>query len=490
MNQNPAILIVDDDLAGRESLKGVLLSQGYELIEAEDGLQAIKLAQEHIPDLILLDVMMPELDGFEVCRRLRSDPLLAEIPILMITALDDRSSRLAGIDAGADDFIAKPYDRVELRARVRTVTRLNRYRRLVLERARFVWVIENDRDGYLILDEQGAIQYANAAARLLFNLPPGEEDQPIGSFIERAQQNFMQVPPSQWKNWPEIENEEAALYLVKQPEQNNENAETLRRPQWFEVRLLDLPWGTKQQRLLRVQEITDRMALQLETWSFQAAVNHKLMTPLSNILLSVQLMKMLAKTQETQDLLEIVDGVEAGFRRLEGEIKDILQFVHAANLANVGNNLPIADLESLVGHIAQSLSIDELTYQNEAPILPQQRLMLSHRAMQVILWEILENSKKFHPQLAPSVKVTLNVDPQGVAVIQVCDNGTALSPQDLSNALKPYYQGEKLFTGEVSGMGLGLPTVAALVWQVGGDIALRNRQDRPGLIVELRIPVN
>jgi DNA-binding response OmpR family regulator len=74
--------------------------------------------------------MMPGMDGYEVCRRLRADARLAEVPVIMVTALDDQASRLAGLEAGADDFITKPFNRAELRARVRTIARLNRYRRL------------------------------------------------------------------------------------------------------------------------------------------------------------------------------------------------------------------------------------------------------------------------------------------------------------------------------------------------------------------------
>ena len=128
------ILIVDDTPSARETLGAQLLPEGYRLEYAASGAEALERAGALKPDLILLDVMMPEMDGYEVCRRLRDTAELAEIPIVMVTSLDDRASRLVGLEAGADDFLSKPVDRAELRARVRTITRLNRYRLLSVER--------------------------------------------------------------------------------------------------------------------------------------------------------------------------------------------------------------------------------------------------------------------------------------------------------------------------------------------------------------------
>jgi PAS domain S-box-containing protein len=128
------ILIVDDQLSAREVLRELLAEQGHNLAFAGNGEEAWTKAAELMPDLILLDVMMPGMDGFEVCSRLRADPQLAEVPIIMITALDDHDARLQGIEAGADDFISKPFDLMELEARVRSITRLNRYRHLLIER--------------------------------------------------------------------------------------------------------------------------------------------------------------------------------------------------------------------------------------------------------------------------------------------------------------------------------------------------------------------
>jgi DNA-binding response OmpR family regulator len=128
MSQPTTILIVDDEPIGRETLAALLHAQGYQLEFAGGGAEALAQAAATQPDLILLDVMMPGIDGFEVCRRVRADPAIAEVPIVLVTALDDRGSRLEGIEAGADDFVTKPFDRTELRARIRAITRLNRYR--------------------------------------------------------------------------------------------------------------------------------------------------------------------------------------------------------------------------------------------------------------------------------------------------------------------------------------------------------------------------
>jgi putative two-component system response regulator len=129
------ILIVDDEISGLHTLESILDGQGYQLVMAQSGPEALEKTRLLLPDVILLDVMMPGMDGFEVCRQIRNDPMLAEIPIIMLTALDDRKSLLIGLESGADDYITKPYDRYELRARLLGITRLNRYRKLLNERA-------------------------------------------------------------------------------------------------------------------------------------------------------------------------------------------------------------------------------------------------------------------------------------------------------------------------------------------------------------------
>jgi len=118
------ILVVDDILSNVKLLEAKLTAEYFEVITAFSGEQALSKTESELPDIILLDVMMPGMDGFEVCRRIKASPKTAHIPIILVTALDQPSDRVAGLEAGADDFLTKPVDDFALFARVRSLVRL------------------------------------------------------------------------------------------------------------------------------------------------------------------------------------------------------------------------------------------------------------------------------------------------------------------------------------------------------------------------------
>ena len=118
------VLVVDDILSNVKLLEAKLTAEYFEVITAFNGLECLAKMDEGAPDIVLLDVMMPGMDGFEVCRRIKSNPKTAHVPVVMVTALDQPSDRVAGLDAGADDFLTKPVDDAALFARVRSLVRL------------------------------------------------------------------------------------------------------------------------------------------------------------------------------------------------------------------------------------------------------------------------------------------------------------------------------------------------------------------------------
>ena len=131
------ILVADDQVANRELLEELLTSQGYRVITAADGSEALQQLSEVPIDLVLLDVVMPHLSGFEACAKIKANPETGLVPVVLVTALSDKQDRIEGIQAGADDFLSRPVDRTELLARVRSLLNLKQ-RTDELERAESV----------------------------------------------------------------------------------------------------------------------------------------------------------------------------------------------------------------------------------------------------------------------------------------------------------------------------------------------------------------
>ncbi|MFZ3382493.1 MAG: response regulator [Candidatus Methanoperedens sp.] len=120
------IMIVDDEMATLLPLKRSLEAQGYIVIEAYDGYQAIEKSKTERPELIVLDLMLPEIDGFEVCARLKKDEITGKIPVIMLTARDEVSDKVEGLEMGADDYVTKPFNLGELKARIKNVLKRSR----------------------------------------------------------------------------------------------------------------------------------------------------------------------------------------------------------------------------------------------------------------------------------------------------------------------------------------------------------------------------
>jgi phosphoserine phosphatase RsbU/P len=130
--EKPSILVVDDDITNVMLLESVLKREGYRTLRALNGEQAVREAKSSLPDLILLDIMMPEVDGFSACKRLQQDSATTDIPVIFLSALEDVDSKVAAFDIGAVDYVAKPFQKQEVLARVRLHLKLNMAKRAVI----------------------------------------------------------------------------------------------------------------------------------------------------------------------------------------------------------------------------------------------------------------------------------------------------------------------------------------------------------------------
>ena len=181
------VLVVDDILANVKLLEARLSAEYFEVLSAYSGKEALEICAKERVDVALLDVMMPGMDGFEVCRHLKNDPRTHHIPVVMVTALDQPSDRLQGLEAGADDFLTKPVDDIALVTRVKNLARLKMLNDEMLLRAsttRQMGVAENEALQKALSGKSGRIlvvdDHPRSAARLLEGLAKAHD-----SFVER-----------------------------------------------------------------------------------------------------------------------------------------------------------------------------------------------------------------------------------------------------------------------------------------------------------------
>ncbi len=485
MIPNNCVLIVDDEESARDTLEALLAKKNYHLITALDGYDALTKASTYLPDLILLDVMMPGMDGFETCRKIRQDAILAEVPIILVTALDDRDSRIAGIESGADDFISKPYDKVELRARVHSVLRLNRYRKSLGERLKFEWIAEHTKEAFLLLLENDVISYANPQAQNYLQLTDEQIESGSLRFLPAVDKIF-QRERRDWQFWLKgVDDATRPRYLVR-PESR------AAKEFWLRVDVLELPEHIAERRLLRLSDASAEITLQRKAWVFQDVIAHKLLTPLNALqgltLLREEQLALLDREQQ-----ELIDAACRGFQRLTRQVQEVIHYVdRIARLVNTHEQTPVKSCLPLLNRLQEYLALSYRIKITLAPELERRIFAVGDELLELVLRELLTNAKKFHPQHEPKIQVIFTLDSQDskLAACAVIDDGRRIPPERLAYLTQPYYQEEKFFTGEPEGMGLGLAMVSALMRGVGGYCRVRNSSDtQDGIEVCLGIPL-
>ena len=470
----PLILAIISDQSLLHNLDDLLKGTDFELEMAPTSETGLQLAEDLLPDAILLDIDL-EGNALETCRLLRANRVLKGMPILMLCDYNDRDSRALGLSAGVDDFISKPFEGIELISRLRTITRLNAKRLLLTDLTRFTWMASQSTDGYLLLDKSGVIHYANENAHILLNLPEDYLGLPFKHIVEYR---FVPEPSEAWANWS---NEPAPCYLV-QPESPTA------RTAWVLVNALDTLLGTEHHRVVRLKDVTERMSIYQDMRRFHTVVAHKLRTPMSLLVSSMSLLKSRLDQLSEEEVRELVRSSIKGVDRLASHVQQILTYIDAPLALNVGEAVKLDKIPEMIRAICEPLRMRSVVL-----FLPEHLtskvIAFTYDALESILYELLLNARKFHPEKNPTVEVSFGQFDDDFIQIRVVDDGQTLSTEQLSWAWLPYMQGEKDFTGELPGMGLGFPMVATLVWKAGGDLHLRNRPDGQGVIVEMKIPL-
>jgi two-component system, cell cycle response regulator len=465
----PTILIVDDEERNRALLEALLKDGDFEIYMAESGMEALLLAEGVAPDLILLDVMMPGMDGFQVCRKIREHAGLSTVPVIMVTALNDRASMLKGLESGADEFLHKPIDGLELTTRVRTITRLNRVQQLQQERVNFRIIADDARDAYMLVRRDGTISYRNQSAIHL--LGTRGEAVPLREQLDSV---FQLEPEEAWDNWNAVwESPGEIRYLLQAQTVNNA-------AKWFRFSLLAATASHEGERLCRITDVSSLMHQQRERWSFESAVCHKLRTPLTGIIAVSEIIR----KHITTEGLEMLELMKQATDRLESQVKGVTRLVESPR-ALTGGSCNVGEAIEIARDCAQNAGVRLLSEFSQ--LSESVDFSIGALGFEAIVGEILANSVRFHPEGQPTIDMEIKEHSSGCLEIKFTDDGVRIAKDHLPLVGQPFFQSEENFTGELPGMGVGLSMVSSILKEVGGELSISNRSEKPGVTVSLLI---
>ncbi|KAA1171282.1 response regulator [Marinobacter salinexigens] len=502
-NSEVTVLLVDDNPQNLKVLYETLKDKGYRLLIANEGEKALDLASRHQPEVILLDIMMPEMDGYEVCSRLKSDPATADCAVVFLSALDDLQAKVKGFSLGGADYISKPFQSQEVIARVKTHAQVIRLERELQARNRELQgdqtrILNSISEGIYGLDENGVIEFANPAAATIMGCPvdelvgrsffethfatacDGTDGLPARATCEKGiAENQRDIRmrridgscfPAEYRSTPKLDNGElhGAVVVFRDVTIELENEAELEA-----ARAL-------------VQEQRDQLAhaSRLTTMGEMAAgFAHEINQPLTAITNYARVSKrMMAKESPDLELLgETLDKIEAQSHRASEIIRRIRSFMKKPATGKEVISVPTlledtrqfaeVDMRNNEGGIALSVP-DGLPDVAADPIQVQQvALNLIRNAL-----EATRSADASDP-----VEVSARVVSTGCVRIEVRDHGIGLPPDAEEKLFLPFY------TTKSEGMGIGLATCRSLIQAQGGDIGFE-RPDSGGALFFFTLP--
>ncbi|HLO51615.1 MAG TPA: ATP-binding protein [Kamptonema sp.] len=495
------IVLADDNADMRNYVKR-LLNQQYEVEAVKDGAAALAAIRQQLPDLVLTDVMMPELDGFELLRELRANPQTKELPIILLSARAGEESRIEGLEAGADDYLIKPFSARELLARVEAnlkmaqlrqeATQREQVQRQVAEKAKeqLESVLSSISDQFLVLDREWRYLYVNDRVIETVGL---ERETLLGRSV--------------WEVFPEVVGTEFDTRIQQAiaqqvPAHFEYYYSTWNR--WFENHAYPSPEGVT----IFMTEITDRKRAEQEREhllareqaaraeaeranrvkdEFLAIVSHELRSPLNPILGWSTLLQTqkLNPAKTAQALSAIVRNA-----RLQAELIDDLLDLSRILRGKLSLNVLPTDLVSTIQSAMETvrLAAEVKLIELHARFEPNIGLVLGDSSrLQQVVWNLLSNAIKFTPE---GGRVDIRLEQCGaIAQIIVSDTGKGIDPDFLPYIFEYFRQENSATTRKFGGLGLGLAIVHHLVELHGGTVEAESPGEGRGATFTVKLPL-
>ena len=492
-HQPATILNVDDYAPGRYSRSRILKSAGFDVLEATTGSEALQLVRTHQPQLVLLDVNLPDITGFEVCRQIKQDPATAHVLVLHMSATSvTLESKLTGLAGGSDGYLTEPVHPDELVANVNALLRLKRAEEAVREaNATLHAVVEASPLGVVATDARGYVVRWSPAAERIFGWT---EQEVLG-------QPLPLVPPG----FEEEFGTRLALTLAGKSETGYETQRLRRDGQLIPVSLSTAPLrdasGEITGALALFEDITQRKRAEQEMArlydeanragrakdEFLAMLSHELRTPMNALSVWVHLLRRgEVPPDKVQYALEVIERNTAAQVRLIEDILDVSRIVSG----KLRLQMHIIDLVKVVNAAADMLR----------PAAADRRITLSTnipsksvavrgdpQRLQQVITNLLSNAMKF---TSPNGRVELSLSVRGTsAVVEIADTGVGIDEQFLPRVFERFAQADSTTSRSHGGLGLGLAIVRHLVEAHQGSVAADSAGTGQGSTFRVSLPL-
>lgn len=467
-----SVLVVDDETISRTVLSRLLEKLGFDVHQASDGRSAVQQLAEHKHDIVLLDLMMPLMDGFETTRQVRALPNHLRTPILVISALESTESIVSAIEAGADDYLIKPVRPPILKAKLRHLAEgLLAKKSQAEEAARNRAIGETVVDALITVNEWGTIEWINPATERMF----GHQ---AAHLLGRSVSSLMPEP------FNGVREADVARQLAQWPQERSRVRHRTQgifasgRPFPIELAVEPLVIQRRQAFLVMVRDMSDLEQLGKMKRDFISIINHELRTPLTSIVGALSLLAGGAAGELPPKASKLVGMAERNTARLGRLINDILDLdkIEAGGLKLKLVSLPALGLlkeavavnEAGAAKRQVSLALSVTGLDDDHPLL-----WVDSDRFQQVMSNLLTNAVKFSP---PDSVVTVNAYPGETHIhISVVDHGPGIPEEFHSQIFQRFAQHETPDTRKNEGTGLGLSIAKALVTQMQGTIGFTSQ---------------
>ncbi len=488
------LLNINDNEANRYAVTRMLRAAGFQVLEGGTGAEALRLSSERRPDLVILDVKLPDLNGIEVCRRIKADPRTSGIAVLHLSANYIRTeNKVEGLESGADGYLTQPVAPSELLATVRSLLRM-RQAEEAARAAALEWKTTFDSlgDGVCLLDRGARVMRANPS---FLSLLGAAGEQVLGrSFTElmhEASGSVEALPPSctgvlECRDEAVVRLGERWFRVAANPVERADGEVT------GAVRILsDITSHRELQEALR-QRAADLAEADRRKDEFLAMLAHELRNPLAAIVNALHLAEATRSEDSESKAMGVMVRQSQHMARMVDDLLDVSRF----NRGHIELRRAQVDLRQVVQHSvdARRAAIEDKGLHLEVSLPGPGGLWLNGDAtrLEQVVSNLLDNARKY-TESGGHVFVGVRVEAQGTgpgqAVLRVRDTGIGMSPKLKARVFELFVQGEQQLDRSQGGLGIGLTLVRRLVELHGGSVTVHSEGEGKGSELEVRLPL-